>query len=80
MTHGRTFFTKPEFYQRNYDMGASLRVVPAEIGTDTGSTPGVAIFAGHAHLIAAITAEHGWALSDQLSDALDSHTAKGTTA
>lgn len=72
MTNTRTFTTRPAYYKRNYEMGASLRVVPAVLGTDTGSsTPGVAIFMGHSHLLAVITAEHGWKLADALSDTLD---------
>lgn len=67
----KTFTTRPSFYKRNYELGASLRVAPAAIGTDTGTTPGVAIFKGPSLLMAAITAEHAWALADQLADVLD---------
>ncbi|MDQ0865725.1 hypothetical protein [Arthrobacter globiformis] len=72
MSAGKVFTTQPRFYRKNYEMGATLRVVPAAIGTDTGgTTPGVAIFTGPSFLIAAITAEHAWALADQLADVLD---------
>lgn len=71
MTTGKPFTTRASFYRRNYEVGASLRVSPAEIGTDTGTIPGVAIFKGPSFLIAAITAEHAWNLADQLADVLD---------
>lgn len=68
---GKTFTTAPEHYRRNYDMGENLRVVPAEVGHDSGTTPGVAIFYGTSNLIAVIVAEHAWNLADQLADVLD---------
>lgn len=71
---GKTFTTTPQFYARNYELGESLRVVPAELGHDTGTTPGVAIFSGSAHLFAVLTAEHAYNLANGLADALDAKT------
>lgn len=71
MTRGNEFFrSRRVMYGKNYDMGQKLRVVPAAITHDTGATPGVAIYSG-TFLMAAITAEHGWALADKLADVLD---------
>lgn len=68
---GRSFTSAPQHYNRNYEMGKNLRVVPAEVGHEDGSTPGAAIFCGPANLVAVITAEHAWRLTDQLVDVLD---------
>lgn len=69
---GKTFETAPQHYRRNYEMGENIRVVPANVGHDTGTTPGAAIFLGSAQLLAVLTAEHAWNLADQLADVLDS--------
>lgn len=68
---GKTFTTAPQHYNRNHALGESLRVVPAAIGTENGTTPGVAIFNGNSHLIAAITAEHAYKLANGIADALE---------
>ncbi|MFJ5693318.1 hypothetical protein ACIP9X_05630 [Arthrobacter sp. NPDC093125] len=71
MNGGKEFFrSRRDMYGKNYDMGQKLRVIPAAISHDTGATPGVAIYSG-TFLMAAITAEHAWALADKLADVLD---------
>lgn len=76
---GKSFTSAPQHYKRNHEMGKNLRVVPAEIGHEDGSTPGAAIFCGPSNLIAVITAEHAWRLADQLVDVLE-FLAEGSSA
>lgn len=69
---GKSFTSTPQHYNRNYEMGKNLRVVPADVGPENGSIPGAAIFCGPSNLIAVITAEHAWRLADQLVDVVES--------
>jgi hypothetical protein len=57
-------------YEKNFQRGESLRVVPAELAHPDGIQHGVAIFAGH-YLMAAVTADHAWKLADALADVID---------
>lgn len=70
----KTFISRPEHYQRNYEDGENLRVGPATLGYEGGTTPGVAIFIGKSFPVMVLTAEHAWKLADQLADILDSLT------
>lgn len=67
----KTFHSRPEHYQRNYEDGEKLRVGPASLGHSTGTTPGVALFVGRGFPIVVLTAEHAWKLADQLADVID---------
>lgn len=67
---GNTFRSRPDMYAKNFATGEQLNVTRAVIETDTGTTPGVAIFRGKFFLFC-LTTEHAWKLSDQLTDALD---------
>lgn len=60
----------PENYARNYDIGAYLRVSPATLHHDTGTTPGVAIFSRQ-RVVMVLTAEHAYNLANGIADALE---------
>lgn len=65
------FRSRADMYEKNFQRGESLRVVPAELAHPDGiKQPGVAIFAGHL-LMAAINADHAWKLADALADVID---------
>ena len=67
---GTTFRSRRNMYQRNIESGELLRVTRAELESETGITPGIAIFRDN-YFLFCLTAEHAWKLSDQLADALD---------
>lgn len=70
MNHKDVFRSRADMYEKNYERGASLRVIPAELAHPDGLVPGVAIYAGQ-YLMAAITAEHAYQLCTDLADVID---------
>lgn len=75
----KIFTTRPALYQRNYKDGENLRVIPAQLDHDTGTTPGVTIFIGRNHIMAVLTAEHAYNLANGIVDALEAHPDRVTT-
>jgi hypothetical protein len=74
MTEKKVFTSWRENYRHNYQTGDNLRVIPAKLKHDTGSTTGVAILNG-SRVVVVITAEHAYKLANGIADALEGHSA-----